>query len=311
MQYDAWLRERSFHHSEFPAERLARERTATVSVCVPAREEARTIGTIVRDLVGLRERGVIDQVVVVDASSADGTGRIAAAEGAEVHVQSDLLSSYGPCNGKGDAMWRSLTVLRGDVVLFVDADSEDFGPHFACGMLGPLLLDDGIEYVKGFYRRPFKHADGAAAAPEGGGRVTELTARPLLNLFYPELAAFAQPLAGEIAARRPLFEQLPWSTGYAIEVAQLIDAWTQVGIWGMAQVDLDVRQNRHQSLRDLGPMGYAVLRGVTERLVREGRLTVEQRDAFLTPGPEGLETRTVEIVERPPIASLTAGAASA
>jgi glucosyl-3-phosphoglycerate synthase len=276
---------------------------------VPAREEAKTIGPIVRDLVSLRERNVIDQVVVVDASSADGTGRIAAAEGAEVHVQSDLLPEFGPCNGKGDAMWRALTVLRGDVVLFVDADSEDFGPHFACGMLGPLLLDDGIEYVKGFYRRPFKHADDAAAAPEGGGRVTELTARPLLNLFYPELAAIAQPLAGEIAARRTLFDRLPWSTGYAIEVTQLIDAWTEVGLWGMAQVDLDVRQNRHQPLRELGLMAYAVLRGVTERLVREGRLTVEQRDAFLAPGPGGLETRKVEIVERPPIASLTAGAA--
>jgi glucosyl-3-phosphoglycerate synthase len=309
MQYDAWLRERSFHHSEFPAERLAAERSASVSVCVPAREEAKTIGPIVRDLVGLRERGVIDQVVVVDASSADGTGRIAADEGAEVYVQSELLSEYGPCNGKGDAMWRALTVLRGDVVLFVDADSEDFGPHFACGMLGPLLLDESIEYVKGFYRRPFKHADGAAA-PEGGGRVTELTARPLLNLFYPELAAFAQPLAGEIAARRPLFERLSWCTGYAIEVTQLIDAWTEVGLWGMAQVDLDVRQNRHQPLRQLGLMAYAVLRGVSERLVREGRLTVEQRDAFLAPGPGGLETRNVEIVERPPIVSLTAGAAS-
>jgi glucosyl-3-phosphoglycerate synthase len=308
MQYDAWLRERSFHHSEFSAERLAAERTASVSVCVPAREEAKTIGKIARDLVALRERGVIDQVVVLDASSEDGTGRIAAEEGADVYVQSELLPFYGPINGKGDAMWRGLTVLNGDVICFLDADSEDFGPHFACGMLGPLLLDDGIDYVKGFYRRPFKHAEGTA--PEGGGRVTELTARPLLNLFYPELASFAQPLAGEIAARRTLLERLAWCTGYAVEVTQLIDAWSEVGIWGMAQVDLDVRQNRHQSLRDLGPMAYAVLRGVTERLVREGRLSVEQRDAYLAPGPEGLETRMVEIVERPPIASLTAGAAS-
>ena len=307
-QYDAWLRERSFHHSRFPAERLAAERGASVSVCVPAREEARTIGAIVRDLVGLRERGVIDQVVVVDANSADGTAAIAAEAGAEVYVQSDLLPGFGPCNGKGDAMWRSLTVLRGDVVLFVDADSEDFGPHFPCGMLGPLLLDEGIHYVKGFYRRPFKLD--SVCAPEGGGRVTELTARPLLNLFYPELAAFAQPLAGEIAARRWLFERLPWSTGYTIEIAQLIDAWADVGLWAMAQVDLDVRQNRHQSLRDLGPMAYAVLRGVTERLVREGRLSPEQRDAFLTPGPDGLEERTVEIVERPPIASLATGASA-
>jgi glucosyl-3-phosphoglycerate synthase len=307
-RYDAWLRERSFHHSRFPAERLAAERTSTVSVCVPAREEAATIGKIVRDLVGLRERGVIDQVVVVDAASEDGTGRIAAEEGAEVHIQSELLASYGPCNGKGDAMWRALTVLTGDVVLYVDADSQDFGPHFACGMLGPLLLDEQIHYVKAFYRRPFKLD--SVCAPEGGGRVTELTARPLLNLFYPELATFAQPLAGEIAARRALFERLPWSTGYTVEIAQLIDAWAEVRLWGMAQVDLDVRQNRHQSLRDLGPMAYAVLLGVTERLVREGRLTVEQRDAFLAPGPSGLEERRVELVERPPIVTLAAGASA-
>jgi glucosyl-3-phosphoglycerate synthase len=308
MRYEAWLRERSFHHSEFSPERLANERTASVSVCVPAREEAETIGKIVRDLVWLRERAVIDQVVVVDGSSEDGTGRIAADEGAEVHVQSELLSQFGPIDGKGDAMWRALTVLRGDVVAFVDADSEDFGPHFALGLLGPLLLDDRIDYVKGFYRRPFKFD--TVKAPEGGGRVTELTARPLLNLFYPELAMFAQPLAGEIAGRRTLFERLPFATGYAVEIGQLIDAWYAVGLWGMAQVDLDVRQNRHQELRDLGPMAYAVLRAVTERLVREGRLSVEQSDAFLTPGPGGLEERTVAIGERPPIVSLAAPASA-
>ncbi|HEX8742693.1 MAG TPA: glucosyl-3-phosphoglycerate synthase [Thermoleophilaceae bacterium] len=308
MRYDAWLRERSFHHREFPADRLAAERTASVSVCVPAREEAATIGSIVHDLVELRERGVIDQVAVLDCSSRDGTGRIAAAEGAEVYVQSDLLGEYGPCQGKGDAMWRGLSVLHGDVIAFVDADSEDFGPHFALGLLGPLLTHDGIEFVKGFYRRPFKYD--SVRAPEGGGRVTELTARPLLNLFYPELAAFAQPLAGEIAARRSLFERLPFATGYAVEIGQLIDAWYAVGLWSMAQVDLDVRQNRHQELRDLGPMAYAVLRAVTERLAREGRLTAEQRDAFLAPGPEGLEERTVALVERPPMVSLTAGASA-
>jgi glucosyl-3-phosphoglycerate synthase len=305
----AWARERSFHHSDFPAERIAAERQASVSVCVPAREEAQTIGTIVRDLVDLRERGVIDQVLVVDASSADGTGAIAAEAGAEVREQSSLLPEFGPVNGKGDAMWRALTVLRGDVVLYVDADSEDFGPHFACGVLGPLLCERGIDYVKGCYRRPFKLD--SVAAPEGGGRVTELTARPLLNLFYPELAAFHQPLAGEIGARSSLLERLRWSTGYAVEIAQLIDAWSEVGLWAMAQVDLDVRQNRHQSLRDLGPMAYAVLRAVAERLAREGRLTdAVAREAFLAPGPEGLERRSVEIVERPPIASLGVGASA-
>ena len=302
-----WLRERSFHHGDFPPERLAAERTATVSVCVPAREEAATIGRVVAGLVDLRERGVVDQVVVVDGGSADGTAELAAAAGAEVHDQSSLLSEFGPVAGKGDAMWRALRVLTGDVVAYVDADSEDFGPHFASGLIGPLLTLPDVQYVKGCYRRPFKL--GGESAPEGGGRVTELTARPLLNMFYPELAGFHQPLAGEIAARRSLLERLPWSTGYAVEIAQLIDAWSAVGLRGMAQVDLDVRQNRHQPLRELGPMAYAVLRAVSDRLVREGRLAGPLEPAeLLVPAPGGLRPRAVEIVERPPIAALRVGA---
>ena len=261
---------RSFHHVEFPAERLAAERSSSVSVCLPTREEAATVGPIVDALVGLRERGVVDQVLVVDAGSSDGTAEIAARHGAEVHEQARLLPEFGPVLGKGDAMWRALSVATGEVVCFLDADSEDFGPHFACGVLGPLLCEDGVEFVKAFYRRPFKLGD--VAEPEGGGRVTELTARPLLNLLYPELAAVRQPLAGEVAARRDLLERLPFVTGYGVEIAQLIDAYRTVGLPALAQVDLDVRQNRHQPLRDLGPMADAVLRAVGERLVREGRL---------------------------------------
>jgi len=281
---------RTYHHSEFPAERLAAERRESVSVCVPAREEAATIGQIVEALVGLRERGAIDQVVVVDAASVDGTARVAAEHGAEVHEESELLPQAGPVLGKGDAMWRALTVLTGEVVCFVDADTEDFGPHFACGLLGPILCNEGAEYVKGFYRRPFK--SGGTTIPDGGGRVTELTARPLIELFYPELAPVRQPLAGEIAARRTLFERLPWVTGYAIEVAQLIDANREVGVGALAQVDLEVRQNRHQPLSALRVMASAVLAAVTERLVREGRLDPSALD--------GVQRS----VERPPLASM-------
>ena len=187
-----------------------------ISVCVPALNEAATIGATVRILAELRERGAIDQVVVVDGASTDDTARIAAEHGAEVHQQDGLLPQLGPVLGKGDAMWRALTVLEGDLVCFVDADSEDFAPHFPCGLLGPLLFEEGVEYVKGFYRRPFK--SGTAIAPQGGGRVTELTARPLLEVFYPELAACRQPLAGEIAAPRSLLERLPWATGYGARV---------------------------------------------------------------------------------------------
>lgn len=275
-----------FHHAQFPAELIAAERDCSISVCVPSRNEARTIGPIIEALVRLRGVGAVDQVVVVDASS-DGTGEIAARLGAEVHAQSDLMPAFGEVLGKGDAMWRALSVLRGDIVCFVDADTEDFGDHFARGLVGPLVTHPDLRFVKGFYRRPFRH--GGVVSPDGGGRVTELTARPLLQLLYPQLADIRQPLAGEIAVRRELLEQLPFATGYAVEIAMLIDALGLAGIDAIAQVDLDVRQNRHQPLSELGPMASAVLRAVAER-------------AGMIEEPSGL------IVERPPMASLRAAA---
>ncbi|MGZ4169136.1 MAG: glucosyl-3-phosphoglycerate synthase [Solirubrobacteraceae bacterium] len=280
---------RSFAHSAFPPERIRADRGGTISVCVPARECAATIGPIARTLVELREAGVVDQVLVLDGGSADGTGELAAAAGAEVQEQADLRPDLGPVLGKGDAMWRSLTVLHGDVVCFLDGDSEHFGPHFACGLAGAVACEPAVRFAKAFYRRPFRAGD--VELPEGGGRVNELTARPLLRQFYPELAGVLQPLAGEVAARRDLLERLPFATGYAVEIAMLIDAYREVGLDGLAQVDLDVRQNRHQPLRALGPMADAVLGAVATRLEREGRLA-------------GLEAGAP--VERPPLATLAA-----
>jgi glucosyl-3-phosphoglycerate synthase len=262
---------RSFHHAEFPAERLRDEREETISVCVPAREEALTIARVVAPLVALREAGVIDQVVVLDDDSRDGTGEIAARAGADVVRPAELLPEFGPVLGKGDAMWRALSIARGDLVCFVDADSEDFGAHFACGLLGPLVCAPGVQFVKGFYRRPFKNG-GDDVQPTGGGRVTELTARPLLVAFHPALAGVRQPLAGEIAARRELLERMPFCTGYAVEMGLLLDIHEAVGAGALAQVDLDSRQNRHRRLEDLTPMAAAVLGAVTSRLEREGRL---------------------------------------
>jgi glucosyl-3-phosphoglycerate synthase len=284
---------------------LAAERRHTVSVCLPARDEERTIGAIVSSLTPLREAGVVDQIVVVDAST-DDTGRIARELGAEVHNQNDLRPELGPVLGKGDAMWRSLAVLTGDVTVFLDADSEHFGAHFACGLLGPLLCDDRISFVKGLYRRPFRV--GELTLPDGGGRVTELTARPLLNLFYPDLAGIAQPLAGEVAARRDLLESLPFVTGYGVDIALLVDAYEVVGLDGLAQVDLDVRQNAHQSLRDLGPMAFAVLRALASRLERDGRLSGPLPTMFMTPDADDLPTLGGDQVERPPVATLRAAA---
>jgi glucosyl-3-phosphoglycerate synthase len=301
----AWARANTYAHEAFPAERLAAERESTVSVCLPARNEARTIGPILEQLLPLRERGVVDQVVVLDRSS-DGTAEIARALGADVHAQDELMPELGPALGKGDAMWRALPVLTGEVVCFLDADSEHFGAHFACGVLGPVLCRPGTSFVKGFYRRPFRV--GETTVPDGGGRVTELTARPLLNLFYPDLAGVRQPLAGEIAARRELLERLPFATGYGVDIGLLIDAYSVAGLDAIAQVDLEVRQNAHQPLRDLGPMAYAVLRAVAVRLEREGRLRGPLPATFTPTDLDAAHVPPADPVERPPLRSLRAAA---
>ena len=283
---------RTFHHSRFTADRLRVERVETVSVCVPARDEAPTIARVVAALVALRDAKVIDQVVVLDDDSRDGTGAIAASLGADVVRPAALLPEFGPVLGKGDAMWRALSVVTGDLVCFVDADSEDFDAHFVIGLLGPLICCPRRQFVKGFYRRPFKHGP-AQIQPSGGGRVTELMARPLLAAFYPELAEIRQPLAGEFAARRDVLERVAFCTGYAVEIGLLLDVYAAVGVDAIAQVDLDVRQNRHQALERLSPMADAVLAAVMRRLRREGRLVGGCDSGY-------------RLLERPPLESLRA-----
>ena len=260
---------RFFHHSQFPLELLRECKRETVTVVLPTREVADTIGPIVERLLVLDD--LIDQILVVDAASDDGTAAIAAAAGAEVHQESELLPEFGQALGKGDAMWRALAVAGGEIVVYLDSDTRRFSPHFASGILGPLLCDDGVHFVKGHFSRPLTAPDGREH-PAEGGRVTELTARPLLSAFYPELGAFVQPLAGEVGARRSLLERLPFACGYAIETSMLLNVREELGgTDGMAQVDLDVRHNQHQPLRDLGPMAYAVLRVILERPRRQQR----------------------------------------
>ena len=297
----------SFDHRDFGRAVLGR-RARTVSVCVPTLDEAPSIERTLAPLVALLEDGLVDQVAVVDSGSADGTRELAGACGAEVHDARALMPEAGPLLGKGDALWRALSVLNGDIVCFVDADSEDFGEHFVTGLTGPLLEIPGVEFAKGSFRRPLRL--GERVLPQGGGRVTELTARPLLNAFYPDLAVFAQPLAGEIAANRGLLLRLPFDSGYGVEVGMLIDVWARVGLEGMAEVDLGTRQNRHRELSELTPMAATVLQSVVARLRDEGRLTGLTSSRLLSPEEPGAEPRSVRVVQRPAMAAQPARGAA-
>ncbi|HEX4188403.1 MAG TPA: glucosyl-3-phosphoglycerate synthase [Solirubrobacteraceae bacterium] len=284
---ERWAKARSFHHSLYSPARIAAERDCGVSVCLPARECAATVGEIVRALDELRAADAIDEIIVVDAASRDGTAELARAAGATVWQEAELMPGYGPVLGKGDAMWRALSVLSGELVCFLDADSEGFSAHFATGLLGPLVCERGVSFVKGFYRRPLGPGPGDA---DGGGRVNHLTARPALKVLYPELGEVRQPLAGEVGARRELLESLPFTTGYGVEIAMLIDVWREHGLEAIAQVDLELHHNRHQPLSALKPMAETVLATIAGRLEREGRLA-----AVAAPGAPP---------ERPPFADV-------
>jgi glucosyl-3-phosphoglycerate synthase len=289
---------RAFHHSAFSAERIAAERAERglrVSVCLPARECAATVGEIVGRLTALRDAGAIDAVVVVDAASPDGTAQVAERAGAEVWQEAELLPSFGAVRGKGDAMWRALSRLDTELVCFLDADTEAFSAHFATGLLGPLVCEPDVSFVKAFYRRPLGDASAAeVVAGEGGGRVNHLMARPALALLYPELAEIRQPLAGEVAARSELLRRLPFATGYGVETAMLIDAWRELGVEGIAQVDLDEHRNHHQPLSALEPMALTVLATALSRAQQDGRATLQPPADALGHAP----------LERPPLERL-------
>lgn len=318
-----WFRHRSYEYTQFSdtteLSRRKREQNLTVSLVLPGRNVADTVGGIIDEVHAVNERAgspLVDQLIVVDADSEDGTAKVAASHGAEVYSENRLLSRYGGAHGKGDAMWRSLSVARGDLIMFADADTKDFEPQFVYGVLGPILTVPQVRYVKAAYRRPFKK--GESLEPDGGGRVTEISTKPLFNLFYPELTGFVQPLAGEFVADRELFCSIPFLTGYAVETGIMIDVLRKVGLGAMAQVDLGTRQNRHQPLRDLSRMSYSVLRAVARRLRQEGRLH-QVRDPNLPDSlfqfsdylhavatPEGLQLQEYveELVERPPISQI-------
>jgi glucosyl-3-phosphoglycerate synthase len=269
---EAWSTFRTRRAQDWPPYRLLQAKgQTTVSVVIPARDEEGTVGAIVAAIRSALIQAVplVDEIIVVDSRSADGTAAAARAAGAFVVSQDDITRGLPPMHGKGDAMWAGMAAAAGDVIAFIDADVDPFDPRFVVGLLGPLLTDPAISFVKGFYHRPL--TSGGYSEPDGGGRVTELLARPLLNLFWPELAGFVQPLAGEAAGRREVLDRVPFVSGYGVEIAMLVDLLDLIGLDALAQVDLGERTHRNQTNEALGQMAAQILLTAWSRLVREGR----------------------------------------
>jgi glucosyl-3-phosphoglycerate synthase len=273
----------------------------SVSVVLPALNEEETVGEIVAEIrrVLMTERvPLVDELVVIDSGSTDRTAEVARAAGARVVHRDAILPRIPAVPGKGEVLWRSLLVTGGDIVCFVDADLKEFSADFVSGIVGPLLTDPGVDFVKAMYDRPLGSAAGQ------GGRVTELVARPVLNLHWPLLAGFVQPLGGEYAARRSLLERLPFPVGYGVELGLLVDALHTVGLDALGQVDVGVRKHRHQDGQALGRMAAAIYRTAQLRLAR-GHLVRPVLTQFER-GEQGFEPRThdVDTEERPPMTEI-------
>jgi glycosyltransferase involved in cell wall biosynthesis/nucleotide-binding universal stress UspA family protein len=311
---DKWFAENTFHSREFrDVERLVelkRRQGLTISLGLPTLNEEETIGDVISTMkAALMERvPLLDEIVVIDSRSTDRTAEIARSLGVPVFQHPDVLPEHGSFQGKGEALWKSLHVLRGDIVAWCDTDISNIHPQFVYGTVGPLLTDPRVSYVKGFYRRPLNF--GGELQSAGGGRVTELAARPLINLFYPQLSGLVQPLSGEYAGRRELLERLPFFTGYGVETGHLIDIVENFGLNCIAQTDLGVRIHRNQELLDLSKMAFAIMQVALKRLGDRHRIHLLEEinrsmklihynsDRFF------LEVREIGDWERPPMAAI-------
>lgn len=308
----SWLQRRSWTAAHRPLPQLLAAKEAagargSVSVVLPALNEEKTVGPIVSSIrteLMTETSGLVDELLVIDSGSTDRTAQVAASAGAKVVHRDAILPRLPTEPGKGEVLWRSLLATSGEIVCFVDADLREFDPAFVSGIVGPLLTDPGLQLVKATYDRPL------GDSPAGGGRVTELVARPLLNLHWPKLAGFVQPLGGEYAARRELLERLPFPVGYGVELGLLVDALDAVGLDALAQVDVGVRRHRHQDGQALGRMAAAIYRTAQHRLAGAPLTRAELTQYSRVPGGERGGTgfvptdHPVDTVERPPVLTL-------
>jgi nucleotide-binding universal stress UspA family protein len=312
---DKWFVQNTFASSEFAdLHRLveAKQRqNLRISVGLPTLNEEATIARVIRAIrTRLVERfPLVDEIVVIDSDSSDRTREIARAEGVPVHIHSEILPDTGTYVGKGEALWKSLHVLTGDIVVWIDTDVSNTHPKFVYGVLGPLLMRPDLQFVKAFYQRPI-HI-GSELQATGGGRVTELSARPILNLFFPELSGMVQPLSGEQGGRRATLEQLPFFTGYGVETGLLIDILQRAGLGAIAQVDMKQRIHRNQELLALSKMSFEILQVALKRVGEaHGQRLWEDANAtikLITPQEDGrlhLEMHDIVATERPPMATI-------
>jgi glycosyltransferase involved in cell wall biosynthesis/nucleotide-binding universal stress UspA family protein len=311
---DKWFAENTFEADEFSdlehLLELKRAQGLTISLAMPSLNEETTVARVIQTIRrALMDRvPLLDEIVLIDSHSTDRTRAIVARLGLPVYIHQDLLPRLGPRDGKGEALWKSLLVTSGDLLAWVDTDIVNMHPRFVYGIVGPLLQDRRIQFVKGFYRRPLKV--GRKIQAGGGGRVTELTARPLLNLFYPELSGLIQPLSGEYAGRRSALEQLPFFSGYGVETGLLIDIFERHGLSAIAQVDLLERVHHNQPLEALGKMSFAIIQAVIQKLEgRYGRAILEDVNKTMKliryqEGSYWLDVEEVVERERPPMATL-------
>jgi glucosyl-3-phosphoglycerate synthase len=313
---DRWFAENTFHSQAFADLEallsLKKQQGLTISLGLPALNEAATVGEVIETIQRhlMQEVPLLDEIVLIDSLSTDDTVAIAESKGVPVYKHPEILPESGSYRGKGEALWKSLHVLQGDLIAWIDTDIKNIHPRFVYGILGPLLKNPRIQYVKGFYRRPIQVGEQLQAY--GGGRVTELVARPMFNLFYPELSGLVQPLAGEYAGRRSALEQVPFFSGYGVETGLLIDLYERFGLDAIAQTDLEERIHHNQSLIGLSKMSFAILQVFISRLERRLDLhLLEQANRSMkliaqTPDRFALEIHDISDVERPPILTLPA-----